>query len=206
MHRPHAFVELHIEQGPVLAADGITIGAVEDLQGIRGRRSSSPASRITPGPRRMRLRHDAGYCAAAIAGFLRQLARDMGGAQVCTVGRIELVPNLINVIASRAKLTADLRNTDEALLQAAEARLAAFLESLASDEGVTIQSRRLARFEPVIFAPAIVECIERGRRAAWFQPETDDVGRRARRPDAGPHLPVSDDLRAQRRRHQPQRG
>jgi len=161
MHRPHAYVELHIEQGPVLAADGITIGAVEDLQGISWQEIVVTGQSNHAGTTPMRLRHDAGYCAAAIVTFLRQLADETGGAQVCTVGRIELVPNLINVIASRAKLTADLRNTDEALLQVAEAKLAGFLESLARDEGVTVQCRRLARFEPVSFAPAIVECIER---------------------------------------------
>ena len=160
LHRPHAFVELHIEQGPVLAADGITIGAVENLQGISWQEILVAGQSNHAGTTPMRLRHDAGYCAAAIATFMRQLAREMGGAQVCTVGRIELTPNLVNVIASRAKLTADLRNTDEALLQAAEARLAAFLETLARDEGVTITTRRLARFEPVIFAPAVIERIE----------------------------------------------
>src|SRR5204863_3578061 len=81
----------------------------------------------------MRLRHDAGYCAAAIATFLRSLARDMGGAQVCTVGRIDLVPNLINVIAARATLTADLRNTDELLLREAERSLDDFLTTLGRD-------------------------------------------------------------------------
>ena len=60
----------------------------------------------------------------------------MGGSQVATVGKIDLHPNLINVIAARATLTVDLRNTDEALLQQAEARLAAFLRQLARDEGV----------------------------------------------------------------------
>ncbi|MBK9604980.1 MAG: Zn-dependent hydrolase [Betaproteobacteria bacterium] len=160
LHRPHAFVELHIEQGPVLAADGITIGAVENLQGISWQEILIAGQSNHAGTTPMRLRHDAGYCAAAITTFMRGLAKEMGGAQVCTVGRIELTPNLINVIASRAKLTADLRNTDEALLQAAEARLAAFLVTLARDEGVTISTRRLARFEPVIFAPAVIERIE----------------------------------------------
>ena len=120
LHRPHAYVELHIEQGPVLDAEGVTIGAVEDLQGISWQEIAITGQSNHAGTTPMRLRHDAGYCAAAIAAFLRQLARDMGGAQVCTVGRIELVPNLINVIAARATLTADLRNTDEALLQEAE--------------------------------------------------------------------------------------
>ena len=158
--RPHAFVELHIEQGPVLDAEGVTIGAVEDLQGISWQEIVITGQSNHAGTTPMRLRHDAGYCAAAIAGFLRGLAREMGGAQVCTVGRIELVPNLINVIAARATLTADLRNTDEALLRQAEERLAAFLAVLGRDEGVTIRTRRLARFEPVAFSPAVIRCIE----------------------------------------------
>jgi N-carbamoyl-L-amino-acid hydrolase len=154
-------VELHIEQGPVLDAEGGTIGAVVDLQGISWQEISISGQSNHAGTTPMRLRHDAGYCAAAISTFLRQLTRDMGGAQVCTVGRIDLVPNLINVIAARATLTADLRNTDEALLQQAEARLDAFLAALGRDEGVAIRTKQLARFEPVTFDPAMVECIER---------------------------------------------
>jgi beta-ureidopropionase / N-carbamoyl-L-amino-acid hydrolase len=159
-YRPHAFVELHIEQGPVLDAEGITIGAVEDLQGISWQEVAITGQSNHAGTTPMRLRHDAGYCAAAIASFLRGLARDMGGSQVCTVGRIDLVPNLINVIAARATLTADLRNTDESLLREAERRLEGFLDVLGREEGVTIQTRRLARFEPVIFHPAVIRCIE----------------------------------------------
>ncbi len=159
-YRPHAFVELHIEQGPVLDAEGLTIGAVEDLQGISWQEIAITGQSNHAGTTPMRLRHDAGFCAAAIAGFLRALARDMGGAQVCTVGRIELVPNLINVIAARATLTADLRNTDETLLRQAEARLDAFLATLGRDEGVSIRTKRLARYEPVIFDPVVIRCIE----------------------------------------------
>jgi N-carbamoyl-L-amino-acid hydrolase len=160
IHRPHAYVELHIEQGPVLDAEGVTIGAVQDLQGISWQEVAITGQSNHAGTTPMRLRHDAGYCAAAIACFLRDLARQMGGAQVCTVGRIDLVPNLINVIAARATLTVDLRNTDEALLREAESRFDAFLETLRRDEGVSIATRRLARFEPVVFDPAVIGCIE----------------------------------------------
>jgi N-carbamoyl-L-amino-acid hydrolase len=70
-----------------------------------------------------------------------------------------LTPNLINVIAARATITVDLRNTDEALLQQAEHALNDFLKSLAESEGVTITSRRLARFEPVTFDAALADRI-----------------------------------------------
>ena len=159
--RPLAFVELHIEQGPVLHAAGVTIGAVENLQGISWQELRITGQSNHAGTTPMRLRRDAGYAAAAIAAFVRRLASEIGGNQVGTVGAIELHPNLINVIAARAKLTVDLRNTDETALQEAERRLAEFLVELGRSETVGIESRRLARFEPVSFDARIVEVVER---------------------------------------------
>ncbi len=156
---PSAFVELHIEQGPILDAEGIAIGAVDHLQGISWQEVSVTGQSNHAGTTPMRLRRDAGYVAAATAAFLHDLAIEMGGAQVCTVGRIELHPNLINVIAARAKFTADLRNTDEALLRVAEARLARFLDAIGARTGTTIATRRLARLEPVIFDAALADLI-----------------------------------------------
>ena len=159
--RPHAFVELHIEQGPVLDAEGITIGAVENLQGISWQEVRIDGQSNHAGTTPMRLRHDAGYCAAAIGHFLRHLAREMGADQVATMGALTLHPGLINVIAARAKVTVDLRNTDEALLQQAERRFARFVAQLAIEEGVKIETRSLARFEPVTFDRGVAELVAR---------------------------------------------
>ena len=60
----------------------------------------------------MQLRHDAGYAAGAIVQFLRELTQSMGGNQLATCGVVDLEPNLINVIAQRARVTVALRNTD----------------------------------------------------------------------------------------------
>lgn len=157
---PHAFIELHIEQGPVLDIEGLTIGAVEDLQGISWQEIAITGQSNHAGTTPMRMRRDAGYAAGAIAQFVRTLARDMGGSQVGTVGAITLHPNLINVIAARARLTVDLRNTDEAQLKEAEGHFAAFLVKLAAQENVVIDTRRLARFEPVLFDRGIVRLVE----------------------------------------------
>jgi len=147
----HRFLELHIEQGPVLEAEGVCIGAVRDLQGISWQELVISGQANHAGTTPMRLRHDAGFAAGAIASEVRALCGELGGDQLGTVGALELEPNLINVIASRARVTVDLRNTDEAELQRAEALLAQRLERLAEAEGVAIESRRLARFEPVVF-------------------------------------------------------
>jgi N-carbamoyl-L-amino-acid hydrolase len=120
-HRPHAHVELHIEQGPILDAEGGLIGAVHNVQGISWQALTITGQSNHAGTTPMRLRHDAGYCAAAI-GHLRAPPGAMRWAAArWPPGALTLHPNLINVIAARAELTVDLRNTDEALLQQAEA-------------------------------------------------------------------------------------
>jgi N-carbamoyl-L-amino-acid hydrolase len=161
LYRPHAYVELHIEQGPVLDLEGITIGAVEDLQGISWTEVLVTGQSNHAGTTPMRMRHDAGYCASAIGAFVRRLAKEMGGNQVGTVGSISLHPNLTNVIAARARVTVDLRNTDDALLQHAEQQLAEFLAQLARDEGVKIETHSLARFAPVVFDKNIAQLVAR---------------------------------------------
>ncbi len=159
--RARTYLELHVEQGPVLEEAGMTIGAVTGVQGISWTEYTINGTSNHAGTTPMRLRHDAGYAAAAIATEARRLALAMGGDQVATCGVIELRPGLVNVIANEAKLTLDLRNTDEALLKEAESQMAEFIRALAANEGVEIKARTLARFEPVAFDPEVVDRVEK---------------------------------------------
>ena len=159
--RAHCYLELHIEQGPVLDTEGTRIGVVEGVQGISWTEFIISGVSNHAGTTPMHMRHDAGIVAARIAVEARTLARDMGGDQVATCGAIDLQPNLVNVVPNRALITVDLRNTDEDLLQAAEARLFAFADKVAAEEGVGLTRRSLARFEPVAFAPDMVDLVER---------------------------------------------
>lgn len=166
--RPHAFVELHIEQGPILEAEGLTIGAVTGVQGISWAEYTFSGVSNHAGTTPMRLRRDAGYAAMAVASGIRDLVRRFGGDQVGTVGRIELVPNLINVVASRATFTVDLRNTDEAMLRRAEAEATSLIERICSEEQIGATKRVLARFEPVEFAGGIVDLVAARATARGF--------------------------------------
>jgi beta-ureidopropionase / N-carbamoyl-L-amino-acid hydrolase len=167
--RPHAFVELHIEQGPILEAEGLTIGAVTGVQGISWAEYTLSGVSNHAGTTPMRLRRDAGYAAMAIASGIRDLVCAFGGDQVGTVGRIELVPNLINVVAARATFTLDLRNTDEATLQRAEAAAAVLIERVCAGEKVGVEKRVLARYEPVAFDPALIEMVSARAAARGFK-------------------------------------
>jgi N-carbamoyl-L-amino-acid hydrolase len=159
-----SYVELHIEQGPVLDLERITIGAVEGVQGISWTEFTIAGVANHAGTTPMRLRHDAGHVAARIACFARELARDLGGDQVATVGFMSVFPNLVNVIPDRVVFTVDLRNTDEEILGLAERRLWAFADAAAAAEGTQISRRSLARFEPVAFHPELVKLIEQTAR------------------------------------------
>ena len=160
MARPHAFVEVHIEQGPVLEAQGITIGAVENLQGISWTGITITGQANHAGTTPMNLRHDAGYCAGATASYVREITRQLGAQQVGTVGVIDLEPGIINVVPGKSYMTVDLRNTDNEQLTQAEKLLDEFLDKLTATEGVEIKSERLARFDPVQFDDAIAQKIE----------------------------------------------
>jgi N-carbamoyl-L-amino-acid hydrolase len=92
--------------------------------------------------------------------FVRELATRYGGDQVGTVGKIDLHPNLINVVPARAVLTVDIRNTDEALLAQAEQEVATHVARLCESEGVRISTRTLARFEPVQFDETLISLVE----------------------------------------------
>ena len=158
---PHAYVELHIEQGPVLERAGITIGAVDSVQGISWQEIIVTGQSNHAGTTPMSMRQDPGFVATSTANFVRELALELGDPQVGTVGRIELRPDLVNVIPASATFTVDLRNTDDAVLRDAERRLAEFVNAAAESEGCEVRSRTLARFEPVIFSPPIVDLVER---------------------------------------------
>jgi N-carbamoyl-L-amino-acid hydrolase len=153
-------VELHVEQGPVLEAEGVRIGAVTGVQGISWQELTIVGQSNHAGTTPMRYRHDPSFVVGSVTVFCRELARSMGGAQVATVGKVDLHPNLVNVIPARATMTVDLRNTDETALREAERRLAEHLARLAAEEGVAITTRPLARFEPVQFDERLVALVE----------------------------------------------
>ncbi len=167
--RADSFFELHVEQGPILELEDYEIGAVEGVQGISWNEYRIGGTANHAGTTPMRLRHDAGYVAAAISIEVRRLAKEMGGDQIGTVGVTKLNPGLINVIAKEALITIDMRNTDEQKLQEAERSIGSFIEQICKAEGVTCSSRTLARFEPVLFDKKMISLVSETASALGFR-------------------------------------
>lgn len=158
--KPHAFIELHIEQGPILDSIKTPIGAVENLQGISWQRVTINGVANHAGTTPTAMRKDAGLAAAKVITFLRERCNNSNATTVATVGCIELEPNAINVIPSRATFTVDLRNPNEQKLKEEELTIDEYLKKLSETDGVKISTERLVRFEPVIFDENIVQLVE----------------------------------------------
>ena len=158
--QPEAFIELHIEQGPILDQQKIPVGAVENLQGISWQKITIEGVANHAGTTPMYLRKDAGYAAAAVNVFLHDLCVKTEKS-VCTIGTISYEPNAVNVIPSKAVFTVDLRNPDSKVFKYLEDELDKYLEKISEEIGVKILKERLVRFEPVIFDENIVKLIEK---------------------------------------------
>lgn len=159
--KPYAFVELHIEQGPILDAEGYDIGAVENLQGISWQQITIEGVQNHAGTTPTSYRQDAGVAAAKVITFMRERCLASNGKTVSTIGCIEFQPNAVNVIPSKAIFTVDLRNPDENALQAEEKTLADYLVELEKTDRVKITAERMSRFKPVLFDEGIVKMIEK---------------------------------------------
>ena len=159
---PCAFIELHIEQGPILDQEGIRIGAVEDLQGISWFEVTIEGRQNHAGTTPTAMRIDAGLAAAKVNVFLRERCLLAGSRTVATVGTIAFEPNAVNVIPEKAVFTVDLRNPDEHALQAEEHALMDYLRELEKTDHVKVTVCRRSRFKPVLFDAGIVDMIEKG--------------------------------------------
>ena len=132
---PFVFLELHIEQGPVLDGSGVDIGVVTAVQGINWRRLIIKGVANHAGTAPMSMRTDAGFCAAQVIVKARELGLRSAGKVVATVGFVSVAPNLVNVVPSSVEMTIDMRSLDDQCLARAVAEMEVFIEECLSSEG-----------------------------------------------------------------------
>lgn len=157
---PHAFVELHIEQGPVLDREQVPVGVVEAITGIAWYEITIQGEANHAGTTPTSMRRDAGLAAARVITYLREIANALGDNQRATCGAISFSPNAINVIPEKAVLSVDLRNSEDAMLKEAEQRLGQFTGECAQQDDVSIETRLLSRIRPEACHPGIVATIK----------------------------------------------
>jgi N-carbamoyl-L-amino-acid hydrolase len=122
-HALSAFFELHIEQGPILEAEGMDIGAVTGVQGMRWFEATLTGQEAHTGATPMHLRRNALLGAARLVEKAEAIARAHAPLAVATVGSMRVSPNSPNVVPGEVFLTVDLRHPEPAVLEAMESEL-----------------------------------------------------------------------------------
>ncbi|MGW5387102.1 Zn-dependent hydrolase [Nocardia sp. NPDC003963] len=159
---PYAYLECHIEQGPILAAEQTRIGVVDGVQAITWLELQITGRAAHAGATPHHLRRNAGLAAALITVRLNEMVESGDyGRLLATVGRQVNYPNLINIVPEKTLITVDLRNPDAAVMQRAEAELTRYVAEVAELAGVTVTARTTARTPPVAFPERMRDLVEK---------------------------------------------
>ena len=155
-----AFVELHIEQGPILEAEGLTIGVVEGGQGIAWFDGAITGFESHAGTTPMPRRRDALLGLSEVALALERVAQEHAPSAVATIGEARILAPSRNVVPGRVAFTMDLRDPRSEVLDAMEARLREAAAEIAGRRRLTIELTRIWRKEPVPFDASVIGAVE----------------------------------------------
>ncbi|MWV64850.1 hydantoinase/carbamoylase family amidase [Halorubrum sp. JWXQ-INN 858] len=163
---PHAYLELHVEQGPVLEDRGLEIGIVEGILGMSWLDVTISGDSDHAGPSPTYTRADALVAAADVVTAVRRLAGRLDDDVVTTVGEFEVAPGSINVIPDTATFTVDLRSYDEETVQAGVEAVEREIEAACDREGTSYTMEEIWRIPHTEFSPEVCDVLERSADAA----------------------------------------
>lgn len=150
-----AYIELHIEQGPVLLDLDLPLGAVLGTFGVERHAMTFYGQAAHSGSTPMNRRKDAFLAAAKMAPEIYAITDRHGG--VCTIGSCTTKPGIVTSVAAECRITLDQRHLDAKALAAMLAEAKSASERFATEGGVTVTWERLWHIEPRPFAPALIE-------------------------------------------------
>ncbi|ADJ29155.1 Zn-dependent hydrolase [Nitrosococcus watsonii] len=166
-----AFLELHIEQGPVLERQGISVGVVEGIVGLFKWEVTLKGTANHAGTTPMDMRQDSLQGLAEFAGEIARILEENGGPRsVATIGRVEVFPGAANVIPGSVKFSLDVRDTEATLLKELAHAFRRALSAIARRRGLMFEFEVLSEIEPVKCDPGIMETIFKAARSLGVEP------------------------------------
>lgn len=155
----HAMFELHIEQGPILEAEGRDIGVVTHGQGLWWLEITLTGKDAHTGSTPMQMRVNAGLGMARITERVHQIAMSHLPNAVGAVGQVKVFPNSRNVIPGKVVFTVDIRSPEQAKLDAMKAEVIRHAHAVAAELGLGIGIEDVGHFDPVTFDPGLVKVV-----------------------------------------------
>jgi len=163
-----AFFEAHIEQGPILEAEGKTIGVVQGVQGIRWYEITVTGQEAHAGPTPMKRRKDALVGVSLMVAEVNRIGLANLPNACATVGMLQVSPNSRNVIPGKVFFTVDLRHPDADTLAAMGAELEARCKAISAEGGLTLDFKEIWYSPPVKFAPECTGAVQQATDALGY--------------------------------------
>lgn len=157
----HAYYELHIEQGPILEAEGKEIGVVTHCQGLWWLEFTLTGREAHTGSTPMALRVNAGLAMARILEMVQEVATGEQPGAVGGVGQMKFSPNSRNVLPGKVVFTVDIRTPDQAKLDRMRAEIERRAQEICDSLGVGCAIEAVGHFDPVTFDPGLVGTVRR---------------------------------------------
>ena len=151
-----AYLELHIEQGPVLERLGLPLAVVAGTKGVERHAITFYGQEAHSGSTPMTARHDALAAAAKLALEIRPIAMKHTDA-VATMGSVKTFPGIVTAVVGRCETTLDMRDLDAGVLAQMYAEAKAASERFAEEEGCTVEWKRIWSIEPIPFRRTLIE-------------------------------------------------
>ena len=155
----HAMLELHIEQGPILEAEGRDIGVVTHGQGLWWLEITLTGKDAHTGSTPMNMRVNAGLGMARITERVHQIAMSHQPGAVGAVGQVKVFPNSRNVIPGKVIFTVDIRSPEQGKLDAMKAEVMRAAHAVAQELGLGCAIEEVGHFDPVTFDPGLVKIV-----------------------------------------------
>ena len=155
----HAMLELHIEQGPILEAEGASIGVVTHGQGLWWLEITLTGKDAHTGSTPMNMRVNAGLGMARITERVHQIAMSHQPNAVGAVGQVKVFPNSRNVIPGKVVFTVDIRSPEQAKFDAMKAEVIRAAYAVAKELGLGCEIEDVGHFDPVTFDPGLVKIV-----------------------------------------------
>ena len=157
----HALFELHIEQGPILEAEGKDIGVVTHGQGLRWIECTVTGKESHTGSTPMPMRRNAGRGLALVTELVHEIAMKHQPDAVGAIGHVDVYPNSRNIIPGKVVFTADMRSHLLPVLEAMVEELMDRAPALCAGIGVGFSAEIVGQFDPPAFDPGCVDIVRR---------------------------------------------
>ena len=159
-----AYIELHIEQGPVLESMGLPLGVVLGTYGVERSRFTWRGQAAHAGSTPMNARRDALAGAAKLALAIRDIAREVGDGAVCTSGGVVCRPGIVTSVVETAEQLLDQRHLDAASLARLLELAREAADRFAAEENISVEWERIWNIEPILFDDTLIGLAEEAVR------------------------------------------